>query len=136
MAKFRKDRELKPVKTTHLEKVPPARKEWDRRTKALFKKVCLDLIARGRLEDVTVHAVNQYCDCFYIYRLCMDEIFSMESLTTKDRNADRKNPVFGTAKSFLEQMNVLEKKLGYTPYSRDRISQADTNEDVDPFDEM
>lgn len=140
MTKYRKDRQIPSITTepiTRLPSVPTNRRDtWDKETKALWKTTNQDLIARGRLEKVTLHVVRQYCDCHYIYEKAWAEIAELESLTTKDRKTDRKNPVYGEARRFLEQMNVLEKKLGVTPYSRDRISQAEAEDESDPLDDL
>lgn len=137
MTKFRSDRQIPGITTDTIQRVPkPPRNEWDKETKDLWKTACKDLIARGRLERVTLHVVKQYCDCSYIYEKCWAEMATLESITTKDRRTDRKNPVYQTAMSFLDRMNVLEKKLGVTPYSRDRISTLEQDDDDDPLDNL
>ena len=94
MTKLRNDRLIPAVTKSTISRVPKGRREYDRRTKEVFRIICLDLIERGRLEKISVHTVILYCDSFYIYMDAMDQIFADKQLTTKDRQTDRKSPLF------------------------------------------
>jgi len=66
--------------------------------------------------------------------MAMDEIAEIAKLTTKDRKTDRKHPVYHVRRQALDEMLNMEKKLGISPYSRDRISVAEIDDEKDPFD--
>ena len=134
MTQLRNDRLIPAVTKSTVTRVPKSRPEYDKRTKEVFKIICLDLINRGRFEKISTHVVIQYCDSFYVYMNAMDQIFAEEKLTTKDRNTDRKSPLFQIKKQEMDTMLILDKRLGITPYSRDRITEAETIEDEDHLD--
>jgi P27 family predicted phage terminase small subunit len=134
MAKHRKDREIPAITTNAVQEPPQAPERYDSFTKKIFDLLCADLIQRGRLEDVGLHLVELYCDSYMIYKMAMDEIAEIAKLTTKDRKTDRKHPVYHVRRQALDEMLNMEKKLGISPYSRDRISVAEIDDEKDPFD--
>ena len=134
MAKYRKDREITAITTNAVQDRPETPQRYDKRTKEVYNIICQDLIERGRLESANLHLVEFYCDSFMIYKMAMDEITEMAKLTTKDRKTDRKHPVYHVRRQALDEMINLEKKLGLSPYSRDRITVAEQEDEVDPID--
>ena len=134
MAKYRKDREITAITTNAVQDRPETPQRYDKRTKEVYNIICQDLIERGRLESANLHLVEFYCDSFMIYKMAMDEITEMSKLTTKDRKTDRKHPVYHVRRQALDEMINLEKKLGLSPYSRDRITVAQVEDEADPID--
>lgn len=134
MTKHRKDREIAAITTNVVQEPPKCPQRYDSTTKEVFNIICQDLIDRGRLESPTLHLVEFYCDSYMIYKMAMDEISEMARLTTKDRKTDRKHPVYHVRRQALDEMINLEKKLGLSPYSRDRITVAQVEDKVDPID--
>ena len=134
MAKYRKERDIPAIRTSTVVEMPPVPERYDARTREVYELLCADLIKRGRLETVGIHLIELYCDSYLIYRAAMDEISEMAKLTTKDRQADRKHPIYHVRRQALDEMLNMEKKLGISPYSRDRISVAEAEEEDDPMD--
>lgn len=134
MTKYRKDREIAAITTNVVQEPPQCPQRYNSTTKEVFNIICQDLIDRGRLESPTLHLVEFYCDSYMIYKMAMDEITEMSKLTTKDRKTDRKHPVYHVRRQALDEMINLEKKLGLSPYSRDRITVAQVDDEADPID--
>ena len=132
--KYRNDREIAAITTSSITDTPTAPERYDKRTQELFLIICQDLINRGRLELANLHLIEFYCDSYMVYKMAMDEISDMAKLTTKDRKTDRKHPVYHVRRQALDEMVNLEKKLGLSPYSRDRITVAEPEDESDPID--
>ena len=134
MPEFRKTRQLPAIRTDAINDRPEPPAHYEKRTKQVFNIICTDLIERGRLESATLHLIEFYCDSFIIYKMAMDEIAEMAALTTKDRKTERKHPVYHVRRQALDEMLSLEKKLGLSPYSRDRITVAEQEDETDIMD--
>lgn len=121
-----------------LKKIPPVPKKFeDARVRTVWKKVMEDLDMAGRLYDVVVHIVEQYCDC-YLHYLNATDTLEKDGQTTNEKytQALRKHPALQVRKDNFSMMQTLETKLGLTPKSRDQIRPADaTNKEKkkDPF---
>ena len=86
---------------------------------------------------VLVHILEQYCDAYELYLAACDTLRE-EGATTKENYTEalRKHPMLQVRKDTIADMNTLEKKLGLTPYSRDRIEPADSSNKEEKRDPM
>ena len=100
----------------------------------LWDHVVFDLNERGRLDVVGLHIVRQYVESFAIYDEVSRKIFKGEKDVSKNRYDRRKNPIFSIRSKAVEEMGKLEKLLGLSPYSRDRITVAQVEDEADPID--
>lgn len=134
---YRKDRVRPAIEGEILKRVPRPPKHLAKGEPGkLWKIVCKDLLSRGRLYSVGTHIVRQYVESFAIYNDATQQIFGGEKLSVRDGDAQRKNPIYQIRSKALEEMNKLEKLLGLSPYSRDRITTAEPEEDQDPFEDL
>lgn len=105
-----------------LTKVPPSPDGYSPQVAEVFRLVCEDLMFRGRLTIVVLHLVAQYCDSYQFYLIANDTLaqegFTVDEETT---GATRKHPAMQARKDAIAEMLALEKRIGITPYSRDKI---------------
>lgn len=135
MSGFRKDRVRPAIDGDILSKIPLAPKHIRKGEPGkLWKVVCKDLLDRGRLYSVGTHIIQQYVESYAIYDDATSQIFDGESISVKDGDAQRKNPIYQIRSKALEEMNKLEKLLGLSPYSRDRITVSEPEEEGDHLD--
>ena len=103
-----------------LEEVPPPPSYLSVKGKRLFQIICNDLNERQLLPQTAIHLVVMYCELYDEYLKCA-RVIRREGLTVKDGKAVRIHPVARIKKSVQEQMLALEKRLGLSPLTRDRL---------------
>lgn len=139
MHKFRADRTRPAIEGDALSRMPTAPKWLGKEGKKLWKDAARDLLNRGRLYTVGLHILQQYCESYQIYCNATQEIFNdteKGEIAVKDGDALRKNPIYQIRSKALEEMNKLEKLLGFSPYSRDRITVAEPEDEGDPMEDL
>lgn len=100
----------------------------------LWEDVVCDLDERGRLSTVGLHIIRQYVESFAIYDEVSRQILKGEDAVSENKYDKRKNPIYSIRSKALEEMSKLEKLLGLSPYSRDRITVAQVEDEADPID--
>lgn len=135
--KIRADRVKQPVGGELLSRNPPPPSRYQDKVKNIWTLACRDLEHRGRLLTVVVHVLEQYCDAYELYLDSVKQIADEGAVILEDGKM-KKHPATQVRKEAITDMSTLEKKLGFTPYSRDRIEPASPNktQEKDPIAEF
>jgi P27 family predicted phage terminase small subunit len=135
LKKYRSDRIRPAITGVRFESLPECPEHIQNKSAIdLWNDVVFDLNERGRLSTVGIHIVRQYVESFAIYDNVSRQIFKGEDAVSKNTYDTRKNPIYSIRSKALEEMGKLEKLLGLSPYSRDRITVAEPEDESDPID--
>lgn len=89
-------------------------------TRDLYTAVVLELQTRGTYAETILPMVESYCTAVAAYRRVCREIAAGVESTTRDRDAERLNPLFRLERSYFEQINRGAKALGISPEFKTR----------------